>query len=123
MHYFLLAVLLFPFLLHSYVIVHRKSRHDLALSVADCSPAITEGPTTNGPTVVVEVDNRTQQPSSFSPILTWFDTGNPLPQQKESTVLLQPDFSTTNVLLEPLRKRSGADALDGVGAYCAEADD
>jgi hypothetical protein len=61
MQYFLLALLLFPFLLHSYVIANRKSRHGLDLSLIDCrqsSPSKVEMPT-NDPPVLVEVDSST----------------------------------------------------------------
>jgi hypothetical protein len=128
MHYFLLALLLFPLLLHSYVIINRKSRHHVDLSLIDCrqSPSAKAETPTSGPPVAVEVDNCTH-PAKLSknpPGSNCVPTiGDPVPPRKESTIQVQSDFGTTNVLLEPLRKRAGDEALDGVGVYCAETDD
>jgi hypothetical protein len=40
----------------------------------------------------------------------------------ESVTILQPDFTTTNVILEP-KKRAAADVSAGIAVYCAEPDE
>jgi len=119
MQAFLFALLFFPLLLHSYILVNRKSQLEQVSLESQLSKAKNEIPLDN-PIVVPEVDdNDLTKRLATKPMIS-----------------LQPDFSTTNVLLQP-RKRdtnstgatAGGAAAAGVGAgvavgsCCADASD
>jgi hypothetical protein len=116
MHYFLLAFLLFPLLLHSYIIANRKSRHGLDLSLIDCRQSLSgkaETPT-NGPPVVVKVDNcmkhtRSRRHSNPAPTKAILSQPKRNPQSKFSRIWArQTCFSSLSGNVAPIQRTSQA---------------
>ena len=123
MQYFLFVLLFFPFLLHSYVLVKRKSQPDSALLDSHQPFQVKSERSLENPTVVVNVDRGTifsSSPTSFSTLTVIFNLDNPVQQLDAiSAISLQSDFTETNVLFEP-RKRDAAAVGAGCAIYCED---
>lgn len=123
MQYFLFVLLFLPLLLHSFVLVKRKSEPDLALIDSHQLSQVKNERSSDNPTVVVKVDHctrfsfslRSRRCINSSSIL---DEG--VDQfAARSAISLQPDFTTTNVMLEP-RKRNASAVGVGCAVYCED---
>jgi hypothetical protein len=123
MQYLLIALLFLPLLLHGYALVKRKPELDQAFVDGQQLSQVKDERPLDNPPVVVKVDHCTRfssSPTSRQRVNSFSNPDDAVQQFAAGPAAsLEPDFSTTNVMLEP-QKRDASAVLDGCAVYCLD---